>query len=96
MSTNNITNTDNTANTTNTTNTTIVKQGTSTSFVIGFILIVLKLAEVVSWSWMIILLPFYWKFFASLIVFFIMISVGLAVQLFNWIKSKLKDSKGNK
>jgi hypothetical protein len=54
--------------------------GSSLFLVLGTILLILKLAEVIQWSWWIVLIPFYPLFlvlFVLIIYFFIGMLIGL-------------------
>lgn len=50
-------------------NTQIVSSGVSTAGLLGIVFVVLKLLGVISWSWWLVLLPFYFGLAVVLVVF---------------------------
>jgi hypothetical protein len=55
-----------------------VNFGSSLLLVLGTILLILKLAEVIQWSWWIVLIPFYPLFLALSILILLGLVVGIA------------------
>lgn len=70
----------------------IINQGTSLSVTIGVMLVILKIAGLLTWGWPLILLPFYWELLLITIISF----VGLTAEIYNEIKTSLKRKKGGK